>query len=1528
MNTIHISKFQKSIFFTAAIFFAAFACHTHAATITWTNNTGNWSTPANWSPNSVPATNDTAVIPSGVVTLDIDTGVGGIILGTNGPGATMLLINSHVLTLDGALTVNPSAAFTVDSGTLVGNTNAVLNGPIGWTAGLLGGTLTLANGGTLTISTVNNHDMPNCVFTNNGIVAWASGDIRSGGSSPGTFIYNYGLWNAQSDQQLTTAGYNGFTTFNNYGTFRKSAGSSVNQTVFAPNVALNQLSGTLDIEQGNLSLQGSANLTGGYISTNSTGTTILALGNFNLNGTVTGTNVVENGGAMVGNNVINGALQWLAGTWNGISTMTVLTNSTLTIAGGTGNNDLPNCILTNSGTVQWVSGDIRSGGSAPGTFIYNYGLWNAQSDHQLTTAGYNGATVFNNYGTFRKSGGTNTSQTLLSTGIDLNQLAGAVDVQQGNLTLQGTGNFTGGTANDPAGTIILSLGTYTINGTAITNFIEESANLSGTNNLNGGFTWVGGTWNSTTITIPIQGLITIAGGNGNNDMANTVLTNYGSIVWTSGDIRNGGSAPGTLIDNYGLWDIQCDHLFTTAGYNGATVFNNYGNVRKEVTSGTTTFSTGTAFNSTGQVSILTGTLLLQGSGNFPSGTLNIQTAGLNLQGGGSFTGVALTNTGTIYLDGGNFTINNTSIGTNTVENGGNLVGTNIINGDILWISGNWDTAVVMTTPNSIVTITNDSFDHDMANCIFTNYGDVIWNSGEIRSGGSAPGTFIYNYGLWNAQNDQQLTTAGYNGNTVFYNYGTFRKSGGSGEFASATIIDAPVVFNQLGGVLDVQNGTNGLQLAFEGGGSFTGGYITTNQFGLTVLGLGNYNLNGTITGTNTWENGGNLTGTCVINSALTWLSGNWDNAPTMNIPTNATLIIISANNHDMANCTLTNKGSVIWNSGDIRSGGSAPGTFIYNYGLWTAQSDQQLTTAGYNGDTVFNNYGTFRKSAGTNTSQTLLASPVFYNQPIGVLDIQQGNFILQGGGNFNGGYITTNSAGTTTFSLGNFNLNGTATGSNVIENAGNLIGTNVIQGALEWFAGNWDNAPCVTVTTNSSLLIISANNHDMANCILTNNGTIVWNTGDIRSGGSAPGTFIYNYGLWNAQSDQQLTTAGYNGLTTLNNYGIFRKSAGTNTLLATGIQLNQLAGALDIEQGSLTLQGNGSFSGGTANNPAGTIYLAIGNDNINGTATANMIETTASLTGTNVINGGFTWMSGVWNGITMTILTNSFVTIAGGTGNDDMANTIVTNYGTLAWSSGDIRSGGSAPGTFVYNYGLWDAQSDHIFTTAGYNGATVFNNYGTFRKEASTGTTAFQTGVDFVNTGKMDAESGDIALQASYTLVNGTAMNFGLNGTGNNGQITLSGPASFTGSASAHFNQPLLLAYRWDHLPAAQLHERIRHPVPQHQPAGLHHLADQLHTNGIHHHRNSPLDQSSPIHHLLHKENKPNQPVSAVVWGPHRMETAKPDQHAGRRAQQQLDAHRRIWRDKPTHHLHHDHQSNGFLPDDLSINRKPKARVE
>ena len=1542
-----------------------------AATINWTNTTsGGWNAPTNWNPIGVPGANDTAIITNAGVTVSLNgaTTVGAIILGTNGAGTVALSLAGQTLSLNGPLTVNPSGSFTVNSGTLVGNTNAVLHGTIGWSAGFLEGILTLASGSTLNITTANNHDMPNCTFTNygtvvwnggdvrsgssspgtfiynyglwdaqsdqqlttsgyngnsvfnnfgtfrksggasefatattfpspvvfnqlagvldvqngtnglqvafqgggnftggyittnqfgltvlssgsfnlngtvtgtntwensgnlvgttlingaltwvagnwngaptatipanstllitsannhdmanctltnHGTVAWASGDIRSGSSSPGTFIYNYGLWDAQSDQQLTTSGYNGNTVFNNFATFRKSGGTNTSQTLIASFVLFNQPSGVLDVQQGNFTLQGSGNFNGGYITTNGTGTTYFSSGNFNLNGTATGTNVIENSGSLVGVNVINGALNWVAGSWDGI-TLTILSNSVVTVAGGGGNDDMANTVVTNYGTLAWASGTIRSG-SSPGTFIYNYGLWDAQSDNTLTTSGYNGNTVFDNFGTFRKSGGLNASQTLFGVGVFLNQLAGAVDVRQGNLTLQGSGSFTGGTANNPAGTIYLSSGSFNINGTATANMIENSANLTGVNVINGGLSWVAGSWNGIILTVLSNSIVTIAGGGGNNDMANTVVTNYGTVVWTSGTIQSG-SSPGTFIYNYGLWDVQSDQLLTTSGNNGTTVFNNFGTFRKEFTSGTTTFATGVAFNSTGEVDVLTGNLLLQSNASFPSGVLNIQAGNLLLQGGGNFTGVFLTTnrTGTIYLSGGDFNINGTVMGTNITENGGNLVGTNVINGALTWVNGDWNNAPSVTLSSNSVLLITSANDHDMPNCTVTNYGTVIWNGGDIRSGEN--GTTIYNYGLWDAQSDQQLTTGGYNGNSVFNNFGTFRKSGGASEFANATVFLSTVAFNQLAGAIDVQNGTNGLQLAFEGGGNFNGGYITTNNQGLTVLSSGSFNLNGTVTGTNTWEDGGNLVGTTVIRGALTWVNGNWNSAPTVAIPGNSTLLITSANNHDMANCTLTNHGTVAWASGDIRSGSS--GTTIYNYGLWDAQSDQQLTTAGYNGNTVFNNFATFRKSGGTNTSQTLIASFVLFNQPSGVLDVQQGNFTLQGSGNFNGGYITTNSTGTTYLSQGSFNIDGTATGTNVIENAGSLVGTNVINGALNWVAGSW-NGITLTILSNSVVTVSGGGgNNDMPNCTLTNYGTLAWASGDIRSGSS--GTTIYNYGLWDAQSDHQLTTSGYNGPTVFNNFGALRKSSGNNasqTLFSVGVFLNQLAGAVDVRQGNLDLQGGGSLTGGTANNPAGTIYLSSGSFNINGTATANMIENSANLTGVNMINGGLSWVAGSWNGITLTILSNSLVTIVGGGGDNDMANCTLTNYGTLAWASGDIRGGSS--GTFLYNYGLWDAQSDHVLTTSGYNGNVVFDNFGTFRKEFTSGTTTLATGVTFNNIGKMDAQSGNIALQGPYTLANGTKMSFGLNGPASNGQISLSGAASFAGSLSANFN--------------------------------------------------------------------------------------------------------------------------------------------
>ena len=98
--------------------------------------------------------------------------------------------------------------------------------------------------------------------------------------------------------------------------------------------------------------------------------------------------------------------------------------------------------------------------------------------------------------------------------------------------------------------------------------------------------------------------------------------------------------------------------------------------------------------------------------------------------------------------------------------------------------------------------------------------------------------------------------------------------------------------------------------------------------------------------------------------------------------------------------------------------------------------------------------------------------------------MQQGNLVLQGSGNFTG-HIDHD--GTTVFSVGNFNLNGTPTGTNVIENSGNLVGTNVIDGALAWVGGNW-NGTVVTIFSNSIVNLIGPGNLDISGGVLTNYG--------------------------------------------------------------------------------------------------------------------------------------------------------------------------------------------------------------------------------------------------------------------------------------------------------------------------------------------------------------------------------------------------------------------------------------------------------
>src|SRR5262249_53295569 len=183
----------------------------------------------------------------------------------------------------------------------------------------------------------------------------------------------------------------------------------------------------------------------------------------------------------------------------------------------------------------------------------------------------------------------------------------------------------------------------------------------------------------------------------------------------------------------------------------------------------------------------------------------------------------------------------------------------------------------------------------------------------------------------------------------------------------------------------------------------------------------------------------------------------------------------------------------------------------------------------------------------------------------------------------------------------------------------------------------------------------------------------------------------------------------------------------------------------------------GSLTGGMATNLIGYVSLNSGAFNINGTVTSTNVQLAGgTLTGNNVFNGGFNWIVGDWSGAASETIAANSIFLIPSINDHNMASTLVTNNGTVAWSDGRIRGGG----TSVYNNGLWDAQNDQTFNND-FGGGTTFNNFGTFVKSGGTNTSSTQIlgGVFFNNLGKLDSQVGVISLQSGFNLTNGT-LNF------------------------------------------------------------------------------------------------------------------------------------------------------------------------
>jgi hypothetical protein len=682
---------------------------------------------------------------------------------------------------------------------------------------------------------------------------------------------------------------------------------------------------------------------------------------------------------------------------------------------------------------------------------------------------------------------------------------------------------------------------------------------------------------------------------------------------------------------------------------------------------------------------------------------------------------------------------------------GTLSGTNVLMGMLTWSGGSISGVLTLAT-NSILDIVNGG-GNSMNGLVLTNYGTVNWTNSTIYS--RTPGNaLIYNYGLWNAQSDNTFQGGTGGGSTLFDNFGTFLKSGNTGT----TILDSGVVFNNTGTVT-VESGT----LDVNGGGTSSGGNLTTSGTGILNFSSYNFTNTNTFTGIGSFVAAGATFGGTIVGT-LSWDGGSVSGVLTL--ATNSVLDIVNGGGNSMNGLVLTNYGTVNWTNSTIYS--RPPGNaLIYNYGLWNAQSDNTFQGGTGGGSTLFDNFGTFLKSG--NIGTTILDSGVVFNNT-GTVNVQTGTLNIGGGTSSGGDFATASGAFlnfiTTAYDFTNTN---TFTGIGSFVAAGATFGGTIV-GTLSWDGGSVSGV--LTLATNSVLDIVNGGGNSMNGLVLTNYGTVNWTNSTIYS--RPPGNaLIYNYGLWNAQSDNTFQGGTGGGSTLFDNFGTFLKSGNTGTTtLDSGVVFNN-TGTVSGDSGTLAIEGGGINSGSgtftttnggllvldgitfanSATISSSTVVYLGGNTSVNGVLTAPELQlVSGTLSGTNVLAGMLTWSGGSISGV-LTLATNSVLDIVNGGGNS-MNGLVLTNYGTVNWTNSTIYS--RTPGNaLIYNYGLWNAQSDNTFQGGTGGGSTLFDNFGTFLKSGNTGTTVLDGNVVFNNTGTVNVESGTLGLDGGGTCSGG-----------------------------------------------------------------------------------------------------------------------------------------------------------------------------
>jgi M6 family metalloprotease-like protein len=1321
-------------------------------TIYWNYSAnGDWFDPANWTPERTPLPTDNVVVnvPGDyTVTINGDVNVASLRFGrVVGLNVQRLVVQSGSLTLNGGDTNKVYANCELDlGGNLTAGVVQLFPGAAwNWTGGSIQSTVNVANAAIMTAEAANASGgtlVLGGLIQNAGTFNVAGGAVQLFGPAFGAGFFGEvinlpgALVDLQSDGSIIN--YSG-EYFVNQGILRKSGGAGV--SAITP-IFVN--SGVLDTESGTVSLTGGGSAVGAQFI--GAGTSVFTAGTYALGGMDYSLNAVLGGAVLAGSNAfLSGNWTWTNGSVAPGSALTVATNSVLTLAGANGTDYVLSGVLTNAGTIRLVSGNLQLfgaafGGGYDGELVNLPGaIVDFQSDVSIDD--YSGE-QFINAGVVRKSGGTGVSQIAPAFGN-----SGLLDVLSGSLNLAGGGNgngqfvaeagtslnVSGGYEMDHAsvtgaGTNVLTGGTFTIDGSLKTaNVVLAGASLGGTNGvINTTVTWTSGfIAPGSTLTVATNGVLILAGANGNGYAACGILTNAGTIRLSSGDLQLYGPAfgagySGELVNLPGaVVDIQSD--VSIANYSGE-YFINQGTLRKS--GGTGASQIKPIFDSTGaQVA---------------------QTGAISLVGGGSLDSASLTGLGTNLFTAGSYNLSGTINSSNAVLAGATLTSSNgVLAGSWVWASGSIAPgSVLMVAANGTLALEGaNGVDYALSG-ILTNAGTIRLASGDLQLfgpafGGGYSGELVnLPGGVVDFQADVSIDD--YSGEQ-FINAGVVRKSGGTG------VSQIHPSFSNTG-LLDVKSGSIDLAGGGDGNGQFvaeagttlsvSGGYEMDNASvtgaGTNVLTGGVFTLDGNLKSANVVLAGAILGGTNgVIDTTVIWTSGSIAPGSTLTVATNGVLVLAGANGADyQLGGTLTNAGTVRLFSGNLQLVGPAfgngysgelvnlPGAVV------DLQSDVSIDT--YSGE-LFVNQGTLRKSGGTGASRI---NPFLENS--GELDAQTGAISLVGSGSMVGARLT--GAGTNMFSVGSYTLAGIVNSSNAVLGGAAVGGSNaVLAGLWSWTSGSIAPGSALTVATNGvlSLAGVDGNGYSIGG-ILTNAGTIRLISGSLQLFGPAFGAGysgeLVNLpgGLVDFQSDVSIDD--YSGELFVNQ-GVARKSGGTG-VSQISLEFDN-TGVLDVQTGMLNLTGNTDLAGGDLNFglnspanygqvalPAGAILAGAVSANLNGgyspaAGDTFQVVTYSALNGAFVgfsLPGGITWQTNYGpGGFTLAVLNPAALSISAPpqsqtvqVGQDvtfDVTAAGISPFGYQWVFDGTNIAGANSPSLILTNVQLSDAGTYYVVVT-------------------------------------------------------------------------------------------------------------------------------------------------------------------------------------------------------------------------------------